>query len=255
MSWFASFEELERASRVEPGSEPAPGVHVVRRSFVLGVLAGGAALLGGCRGTPARITLVEDDERALEDLVYALRPRARELIVAAAPDEEQYLAYVAHSLARLAPPKVGVEDVAAGAYEMNGLCRFRPIAVFEMRLAAGARLELHDHRDYNGVLSCARGAVRCASYDIVGDLAAARALKGDEPFEVARLSEERMRPGDVSTLSRSARNLHELEAGPEGAVLYDVFTYFDPRAGSHGVVLGPAVEGASGRYEARWKRG
>lgn len=255
MSWFESFEALERDTRVVQDVELAPGVFIVRRAFVLGSLAGGAALLAGCRSAPPNVALVEDDERALEDLVHALRPRARELVASTKPDEERYLAYVARSLARLAPPKVGVEDIASGAWNMTSRCRFPPIAVFEMRLAAGARLELHDHRDYNGVLSCAHGSARCASFDIVGDVDVARAVSGEEPFQVAKLSEVALRPGDVSTLSRSARNLHELEAGPDGAVLYDAFTYFDSKARSHNVVLGPALTAVSDHFEARWKRG
>jgi len=255
MSWFESFEELERASRIQPQAEVAPGVVLVRRTFVFGTLAAGAALLGGCQSSSPRIVLADDRERALEDLVHALRPRARELIASPAPDEERYLAYVARSLARFAPPKVGVEDLAAGKWDMEGLCWFRPIAVFEMRLAAGARLELHDHRDYNGVLSCVSGSARCVNYDIAGDVAAARALKGEEAFEVVRLAETTLRPAAVSTLSRSARNLHELEAGADGAVLYDAFTYFDVKARSHNVALGPAIAGSADRFEARWKRG
>jgi hypothetical protein len=254
MSWFESFEEMERASRIQPQSEVAPGVVVVRRTFVFGALAAGAALLGACQSAPAQLVQLDDDERALEDFVHALRPRARELIASSAPDEERYLAQVARSLARLAPPKVGAEELAAGQWDMTSRCRFPPIAVFEMRLSAGARLELHDHRDYNGVLSCARGSVRCGNYDIVGDVAAARALKKDESFEVLKLGEVTLRPGGVSTLSRSARNLHELEAGPDGAVLYDAFTYFDAKARSYNVALGDAVANAPERFEARWKR-
>jgi hypothetical protein len=255
MSWFESFEELERGSRIQPQSEAAPGVVVVRRTFVFGALAAGAALLGGCASSNQPLVVLDDGERALEDFVHALRPRARELIASSAPDEERYLAHVARSLARLAPPKVGVEDIAAGNWDMISRCRFPPIAVFEMRLSAGARLELHDHRDYNGVLSCARGSVRCGNYDIVGDVAAARALKKDETFEVRKLAEVTLRPGDVSTLSRSARNLHELEASPDGAVLYDAFTYFDAKARSYNVALGAALANAPDRFQARWQRG
>lgn len=254
MSWFESFAELERASRVEQGQEIAPGVVVARRAFVFGAMVGGAALLGGCRSASTRLAVV-DEERALEDLVHALRPRARALIAAQAPDEEAYLEHVARSLARLPPPRVGVDDVAAGKWDMDARCWFRPIAVFEMRLAPGARLGLHDHRDYNGVLSCARGSVRCTNYDIVGDVPAARALKGDEPFVVAQTSDSTLRNGDLSTLSRGARNLHELESGSEGAVLYDLFTYFDASARSHDVELGPAISAAPDRFEARWRRG
>ncbi|MBL8803373.1 MAG: hypothetical protein JNN27_15315 [Planctomycetes bacterium] len=254
MSWFDSFEELERASRISPHCEVAPGVVVVRRTFVFGALAAGAALLGACQSAPARLVQLDNDEHALEDFVHALRPRARELIASAAPDEERYLAHVARSLARLAPPKVGVDDIAAGNWDMTSRCRFPPIAVFEMRLAAGARLELHDHRDYNGVLSCARGSVRCGNYDIVGDIAAARALEKDESFEVLKLAEVTLRPGDVSTLSRSARNLHELEAGRDGAVLYDAFTYFDTKARSYNVALGAALANAPDHFEAHWQR-
>jgi len=255
MSWFESFEELERASRIQPQTEVAPGVVLVRRTFVFGALAAGSALLSACQNAPKQLVELDNDERALEDFVHTLRPRARELVASPAPDEERYLAHVGRSLTRLAPPKVGTVELAAGNWDMTSRCRFPPIAVFEMRLAAGARLELHDHRDYNGVLSCARGSVRCGNYDIVGDVAAARARAKDEPFEVHKLAELTMRPGDVSTLSRSTRNLHELEAGPDGAVLYDAFTYFDAKARSYNVVLGPAVAGSAERFEARWKRG
>jgi len=254
MSWFEAFEELERGSRIDAQTEVAPGVVLVRRTFVFGALGAGAALLGSCASPTHALVQLDDDERALEDFVHALRPRARALIASAAPDEERYLAHVARALARLAPPKVGAEELAAGNWDMTSRCRFPPIAVFEMRLAAGARLELHDHRDYNGVLSCARGSVRCGNYDILGDVDAARALAKDESFEVLKLAEVTLRPGDVSTLSRSARNLHELEAGPDGAVLYDAFTYFDAKARSHNVLLGGALAQAPERFEARWKR-
>lgn len=254
MSVWQSFEDLERASRTPPEAEIAPGVVVARRMFVFGSLAAGAALLGGCQSPSPRLALVDDSERALEEFVHALRPRARDLIASPAPEEERYLEFVARALARLAPPEVGIDDVAAGRWEMKARCTFRPIAVYEMRLAAGARLELHDHRDYNGVLSCVGGSVRCANYDIVSDVLAARALTGEEPFCVAKLSETLLRPGDVSSLSRSARNLHELEAGADGAVLYDAFTYFDAKARSHSVELGAALAGDPTRFEARWKR-
>lgn len=267
MSHFQTFEELERASRIEHGTEIAPGVVIARRSFVFGALASGAALLTACQSSSStRLVRVSNNERALEDFVHALRPRARALVAAAEPDEEAYLEYAARALARLQAPEVGIEELEAGKWNMKSRCHFRPIAVFEMRLAPGARLELHDHRDYNGVLSCVKGSVRCANFDIVGDVAAARAQSGDTPFRVKRVSEQTLRPGDVSTLARAVRNLHELEAGPEGAVLYDAFTYFEAAAGSHTVLLGQRVAdeldnfgvsrcGPYAEYEARWARG
>ena len=77
MSWFESFEALERDTRVVQDVELAPGVCIVGGGCGLVALAGGAALLAGCRSAPHNVVLVEKDERALEDLVHALRPGAR----------------------------------------------------------------------------------------------------------------------------------------------------------------------------------
>ena len=62
MSHFQTFEQLERASRIEHGTEIAPGVVIARRSFVFGALASGAALLTACQSSSAtKLVRVSDN--------------------------------------------------------------------------------------------------------------------------------------------------------------------------------------------------
>ncbi len=49
----------------------------------------------------------------------------------------------------------------------ESLRRF-PLLVLQFRLAPGAAIPYHDHRDYNGVLTVTEGALRIRSFEILG---------------------------------------------------------------------------------------
>jgi hypothetical protein len=234
----------------------APGVVVTRRR-ALGAFAGALGLLAaGCRSVSSR------PGEGLEELLQRIRPLARDLLRqpggATAEAEEAYLRLVTDSLLRLQPEPEWRSEVGR-AVAMAGRAYVPPVALFEIRLARGARLELHDHRDYDGVLAALDGSVAITSYHFANADGTHRSVLRDgvpteASFLVRRTGARLLRRGGTASLARDRDNLHELVAGPSGCRLLDCFTYFEAGAGSHELVLDrDPVAGGEGLFRAAWK--
>lgn len=148
---------------------------------------------------------------------------------------------------------------AAGRWSMNPVARIPPVIVFEIHMRPGSKIDLHDHRHYNGVLLCREGSVRCRNFDIVQpdgrrlDIAAGEVPTGED-FLIRQNRDSVLVRGRRSTLSRDRDNIHHVEAGPDGCVLSDLFTHFRPEARSYGIEWDetPLSKG-SDLYRVAWR--
>jgi hypothetical protein len=253
-----------------PGDEVEPGVFLERRRLVFGGLAAVcAALLSGesaVAATPQDAPASRPSSRptspeeavaatALDRFLVEALDDARAITAAARPDEEAYLARIAARLLALPALPTSLFHDGGGPRSARAP-RGRPLVVMQFRLAPGKGFKLHDHRDYNGVLCGLEGAADCRNFDFV-DAATSRpatrpAAKSRE-FLIRETVRTTLKPGVVSTLSRTRDNLHEVTAGPEGARLLDVFTHFAPGSGSFGLATDwKPVDGRPGVFRARW---
>jgi hypothetical protein len=251
-----------------PGDEIESGVFLERRRLLFG---GAAALVaawlapraharppqdGAATRAASRPTSADSDpDAALDRFCAETIEDARRLVGAATPDEEAYLTLLAARL-RALPPLPVAAFTDSGAPRSERRPRGRPLVVLQFRLAAGKGFSLHDHRDYNGALLGLEGEADCRNFDFV-DVAASRpatrpASKSPE-FLIRATTRTTLKPGVVSTLSRTRDNLHEVKAGPQGARLFDVFTHFAPGSGSFGLATDwKPVAGREGVFRARW---
>ncbi len=270
-----------------PGEEVEDGVFVVRRRLLFGGLAAAVAglLCPGARsqapqddrngGSPssrpahnarsaAETQPADPTTAAFDEFAALTSAEARALLQAATPDEEAYLARIAARLSALGPPppdRRGKNDGARPWGFSNAA-----VAVIQFRLSPTKGFKLHDHRDYNGVLCGVSGDADCRNCDFVDvsdsrpasrpsvpDRKDATKLVPGQEFLIRETSRVTLKQGVVSTLSRTRSNLHEVMAGASGARLLDVFTYFKPGAGSHGLKTDwREVPSQKGVYRAAW---
>lgn len=167
---------------------------------------------------------------------------ARELVASSDPDEPAYLAAVAELLRQHAPEEPWrSQPIGDSGRAMNMLAWVAPVIVYDIRMSAGARIDLHDHRHYNGIIQCRRGSLGCSNFDFVDpsgvrlDTLAEGVPPEGADFHIRRTVETTLRPGDVAALARDRDNIHEVVAGPDGCELIDVFTHFRPGARSYGI--------------------
>jgi predicted metal-dependent enzyme (double-stranded beta helix superfamily) len=214
------------------GSLIEPTATVIERRQFLRVGAGVAASL--MLGLPTRSWAAEAAEAAHDnglswaDAIALLEPAAQALTSAAEPNELAYLHDQSSILARLK----AVPDAQFGAHLPVAAAdthKHLPLYIVQFRLAPGATLPFHDHRDYIGVLRCIEGEARVRSFNIVGD--DKRPAKGT-PFHIQESGDVLLKPGRSSVVARACDNVHHVVAGPAGARLLDVFTFFADSAHS-----------------------
>lgn len=243
---FWTLDEIEQHAMAdhEVGEEISPGVTITRRRILQVGLAGAIGLLAaGCAPTVRRSLLVQGtpspEALSIDQLVARVRPDARRMIASDRPDEAAYLSAVSALLARYKPEEPWeMRDVGDSGYSINGTAWMPPVVVFDIHMRPGAKIHLHDHRHYNGVLLCTEGAVRCRNFDIVQsdgkrlDIAAGEVPTGED-FLIRQNKDATIGRGQMSTLSRDQDNIHHIEAGPDGCKLVDLFTYFRREARSY----------------------
>ena len=263
---FWTLDEIEHHAMAdhEVGEEIAPGVTITRRRILQVGLAGAAGLLAaGCTGPGEKAvpaTSPEEDALTIEQLLARVRPEARRMIASDRPDEAAYLAAVSSLLARYQPEAPwSMREPREGRWSMNTVARVPPVIVFEIHMRPGSKIDLHDHRHYNGVLVCREGSVRCRNFDIVQpdgrtlDVAAGEVPTGED-FLIRQNRDAILTRGRRSTLSRDRDNIHAVEAGPEGCVLSDLFTHFRPEARSYSIAWDETpVSRGSDLYKVSWR--
>ncbi len=232
------------------GDELFDGVIIERRQF-LRVSLGALAALTANFWQPASARQAKKAQTPLSwgDLIERAIPLAERLIDSLSPDEEAYLIKLSGLLERRRAVPEAFFDLAQPVAIHESLQRF-PLLVLQFRLAPGAAIPYHDHRDYIGVLTVTEGAMRIRSFEILGS--GRRPLRG-HTFQIRETDNAMLTKGAQSTLSRTRDNIHDLRAGPEGARFIDCFTLF--HQGAHSVYLNVAEQprdSAKRIFDANW---
>ncbi len=214
---------LERCEGQCVGDEVSDGVKIERREFLQVSLCALSALT-------TRRAFAQPTARSLswDDLLATTTSLAERLIANSEPDEETYLTQLSAMIERTTGVPRALFDLSQPVATAESQRRF-PIWIVQFRLAPGAAIPYHDHRDYIGVLTVTDGSLRVRSFDIEGT--EPRPPQG-RTFQIRQTDDTFLTTGAQSTLSRTRGNIHDLRAGPEGAKLLDFFTLFEQRAGS-----------------------
>lgn len=261
MSWFGDDEILVNE---EPKVAVADGVVMERRSLLrLSASTVAAGLLAACSAPGARgggeATPLSpgtgptggDAPMDMADFLAEMHPQAHRFIASGGEREEAYLMAVGQLMTRLQTPtpetvRSSMKAFAQGQPED----RRRDIWVVMFRLDPGKGFSHHDHRDYNGMIMGVEGSAHVTNYDVLGDNPVPP--KG-ETFQIQQTRDDLILPGRFSSLGARRENIHELIAGPEGAVVLDVFTYLKPGARSYYLDVEETPRDDQRRiYDAAW---
>ncbi|MCK6472220.1 MAG: hypothetical protein L6R28_10780 [Planctomycetes bacterium] len=259
MSWFEGqpLPALEADDDERAGAEVADGVLIERREVLFLSLGAMAAL---ALGWPQRAMAEEgggksdlsaaEGDLAFDALIREAVPKAEELVKSEKANEDAYLHGLAALVARL---KAAPDGKFKGQNPVEAAKHYdkQPFMVVQFKLQPGAALPWHDHRDYNGILSCVQGEARVKSYDIVGDN---RIPPKGQTFNIQETGDRLMKVGTMSQLTRTRDNVHDVRAGKDGARLLDFFTFYKPSGTSVFMNVEAKPADAEKRiYEATWK--
>lgn len=261
MSWFrddiAAFERLDPDSVIhdEVADETVgEGVTVRRRSLLwLSVASVGALLTGRSMRAqdPALAKAPATEGLDFGAFLREVFPLAQAQMAQGARGEDTYLLSVASALTRLAEPGSGVREAMRTFrrdHQGDG-ARF-PLGASVMDLKPGGGFKLHDHRDYNGIILGLSGELRIRNFDVLGDVAVPP--KGST-FQIRETRDDLILPGRFSMLGCRDENIHDLVAGPEGARVLDLFTFYAPGAQSYYLTVDAKPRDAQRRiYDAAW---
>lgn len=224
---------------------------VLERRMILG---GGLGLLAAMFAPfPQRIlgdelTTISPPQNAaaaieLETLIANLRPEARRLISSEKPDEEAYIRMAITELTKVTKLETyRFMPSGKGDWETDFQAFVPPVLVYQIRMSPNSVIELHDHRHHNGALSIREGSARVRSFDIFQDekdnkwdVAAGKVPAMEEEFLIQEKGELSLKTGQAAGLTRTRENIHQVEAGPDGCLLYDLFTNFTMNAQSFSI--------------------
>jgi hypothetical protein len=230
--------------------ELSPGVLLERRMVLgggLGVLAALFApnsqkIFAQEQSAAARAT-TDSETIELETLIANLRPEARRLIASENPDEEKYIQLAISELRKVTKLETNrFMPSSKGGYETDFQAYVPPVLLYQIRMSPNSVIDLHDHRHHNGALSVREGSVRVRSFDIFQededkkwDVAAGKVPAMEEEFLIQEKGELALKQGQAAGLTRTRENIHQIEAGPDGCLLYDLFTNFKLNAQSFAI--------------------
>lgn len=174
---------------------------------------------------------------------------AEEITQTEKPGEESYLTRISALIKHRQTTPTPLFNLARPIASHEAIRR-HPFIVLQFRMAPGATIPHHDHREFNGVLTVTEGTIRSRSYEILGS--DPRPPRGSV-FQVRETDERLLSVGDQAMLSRTRDNIHELKAGPEGAQFIDFFTLFGEDAHSAFIDFGSQSEDFAGAvFDATW---
>jgi hypothetical protein len=175
----------------------------------------------------------------LETLIAKMRPEARRLIATEKPDEEKYIELAIKELSRVTKLETNRFMPGHEGWEMDFQAYVPPVLLYQIRMSPNSIIKIHDHRHHNGALSLREGTARVRSFDIYTneenskwDVAAGVVPALEEEFLIQEKNELTLKQGQAAGLTRTRENIHQIEAGPEGCLLYDLFTNFKSNAQS-----------------------
>jgi len=194
-------------------------------------------------------------ELDLEDFLREAVPMARDLVGdTSRAGQERYL----HSLAGLAallgevPVPEMRETTTKGATARTFIGENEcdaPFVVLHWRMEPGARIGAHPHTYGNVVTLLLEGEVRIENHEMVG----APDFDTKEPFQVRRVNDHVLLPGDLNLVSLAHGYVHGFFAGAQGARGLDLTTRIFPKRSTPTLEVGALADEARRLWTARWK--
>jgi hypothetical protein len=235
-SWLSSFESPEESIEIDRGV-------VVNRRWVFG--AGAAAAVGlafpfapslfAQEANPLikESTKSEVNAISLEQFLSETRPAARTMVKSKAPDEEAFIELAMQQLGRLESIEASRAHPGGKGWTMDMSAYVPPIMLYQIRMEPNSVISLHDHRFHNGVLRVREGSIRVRNFEIFEadqekkwDVAAGLVPAMGESFVIQEKKDITLKVGQQAGLTRTRENIHQVEAGPDGCLLYDLFANF-----------------------------
>jgi hypothetical protein len=223
---------------------PENGVSYERR-----LLIGLPLLLAGSSLSSARL-----QANSFSELTRTCNSLAAELLEKKALTPDEYLS-------RLAGLGAGLDsgDVPLGKLgrfsdfeppiELGPIHRELPIAIIQWRFAPGTILPPHNHTPAHVLSLCIEGECRVRHFDAIG----APPLDSRETFRIRETENRVLRAGRSTSLTPERDNIHTFEAGPEGALGFDINTFL-PGEGDWSMLDldDQPLKGYERVFEARW---
>ncbi len=186
---------------------------------------------------------LNDEAIELETLIARLRPEARRMISSDVPDEEVYIKRAIEELTKLTELETNRFGPPGSPIQSDYQAWVFPVSLYQFRMEPNSVIHIHDHRDVNGAISVREGSARIRSFDIFEeegekrwDVLAGKLPEKGEEFLIQEKGDVVLKERQGVGLTRTRDNFHQVEAGPDGCLLYDLFTYFKlSAAGSHRV--------------------
>lgn len=226
---------------------PENGVSYERR-LVLGL----PLLLAGSALSSARL-----QADSFSELTRACKSLAADLLDKKALTADEYLLRLASLGAGLDPGDVPMGKLGRFAdfeppIELGPIHRELPIVIIQWRFAPGAVLRPHNHTPAQVLSLCIEGECRVRHFDAIG----APPLDSRETFRIRETENRVLRAGRSTSLTPERDNIHTFEAGPEGALGFDINTFL-PGEGDWSMLeldesSGQPLKGYERVFEARW---
>jgi len=215
------------------------------RRLVLGL----PILLAGSALSAARL-----QADSFSELTRACKSLAAELLEKKALTSDEYLLRLASLGAGLDPGdvpegKLGRFSNFDPPIELGPIHRELPVVIIQWRFAPGAVLRPHNHTPGHVLSLCIEGECRVRHFDAIG----APSLDSRETFRIRETENLVLRAGRSTSLTPDRDNIHTFEAGPEGALGFDINTFL-PGEGDWSMLEldDQPLKGYERVFEARW---
>ncbi len=229
-----------------------------RRSFVS--LAPVAALggLAAAESQDPPISLAPRPYAQYDDWLAASRRASLAFIKeAGAADTERFMQFLALWAVGMPRPPLGPWEEIQGAnarLQFSTLSPGRPFVVTTFKMGPGCVQPAHCHPGGGGITVCLEGSLTMRHFSLAPGQAPFKETGAEVEIEETAIA--RLSTNTFTLFTPTRQNLHQLEAGPEGAVCADLivqwqgageFSYL--RLGGGGVAASPRV---GQRLKGRW---
>jgi hypothetical protein len=225
-------------------NHPENGVSYERR-LVLGL----PLLLAGSALSSARLRA-----DSFSELTRTCKSLASDLLEKKALTPDEYLLRLASLGAGLDPGDVPEGKLGRFAdfeppIELGPIHRELPIVIIQWRFSPGAVLRPHNHTPGHVLSLCIEGECRVRHFDAIG----APPLDSRETFRIRETENRVLRAGRSTSLTPERDNIHTFEAGPAGALGFDINTFL-PGEGDWSMLEleDQPLKGYERVFEARW---
>jgi len=234
------------------------GVYVERRTVIkVSAFAIGSMLLGNY--TPlyaeasAPVKNNPDEETSdidFNNLLAEVIPKAKKFIKDKEADEEAYLKEITALVSRL--KNITKSTPTNKKIHFSKMYNKFPIKIYQIRMKPGSVLPYHDHRHYNGIIQALEGSATVRNFDFAEET---KNIYEASSFKIKETQNIVIKTGNVTNLSRTRDNIHDIRAGKEGVLFLDIFTFLKKNGSSTYLnVDETAVDAKNKIYNASWKK-